>query len=441
MKKGILLFLAIATAGLTNAQLIEKNDYPTFPVDKTQKIDVMKHAFNTYRDLHSEWYAPYAAYANSVNGEDFSTSITLVYPDSNLVQISDNQGSKSITNVWAHSVGDMIDVQDLNYSFTDAEPLSKFNSFTIDSMFFRYAYVRNVDSIMVGGVMTKLVDTLTLQLYNESASVFGNAVFPDGDRVAYAAPLEQDHVTALGLNAFKTIQIPLDENDSTVMGETGWRNRLMSLEIGGAIDASASPRGVNFGYTLTFHSDKPSTLGDTMFNRYDNSSYLTAHEGITNKHNYFGVIRYANDGDRILRSTTYNNAFNSTSGVRYGQSPASGWTDYIPSLSQWGFMGMKLTTQTLSVDDIDSKGFGLGQAYPNPVNSGDAINVDFELGNATKASVSLMDINGRVIATVQVNGTQGLNTAKLSTANLATGVYMYSLTAANFTATKKFMVH
>jgi hypothetical protein len=41
-----------------------------------------------------------------------------------------------------------------------------------------------------------------------------------------------------------------------------------------------------------------------------------------------------------------------------------------------------------------------------------------------------MGINGRVIETVQVNGTQGINTAKLSTANLATGVvYLYSSTA------------
>ena len=224
------------------------------------------------------------------------------------------------------------------------------------------------------------------------------------------------------------------------MGETGWRNKLMMLDIGVDIDWAANPRSLISGYSVTFKPAIPSNLGDTMFNRYDNTSYLTAHDGITNKHNYFGVIRYSNDGDRIIRTSTYNNAYTSTSTVRYGQTNSGGWTDYIPSLSQWGSAGFKMTTQTLSLKDVDNNGYGLGQAYPNPANSGDAINVEFELGNATNASVSLMDINGRVIETVEVFGAQGLNTVKLSTGNLASGVYLYSLNAANYTATKKLMV-
>ena len=429
---------------LINAQLIKNNDYPTFPIDKVQMLDLSKNSFNTYRDIRSAWYAPYAAYVNSVNGENFSPTITLVAQDSNLVTISPDQGGlKSIKNMWAHSVGDMMDPLDLNYSFTDAEPLSKFTSYTIDSIFFRYAYIRNVDSIMNGGSMRKMIDTVVLQIYDATVSIFDTAVFKGGDRVVYGSPAGQDHLTGLGLNAIKTIKIPLDEKDSTIMAKTGWKNKLMYLPI----DINFRPPGrlskgsSSIAYTLTFKSDKHAPLGDTAFNVYD-SSFLTAHVGITNKHNYFGVVRYQNNGYRILREDTYNNAFTSTKDVRYGQTTPDSFQNYIPNLSQWGFMGFmgfKLTFP-VSINEINKNGYGLGQAYPNPIHSGDIINVNFELGHATIAVVSLMNINGRVIETIQVNGTQGINTAKLSTANLATGIYLYSLTAKNFTATKKFMV-
>ena len=51
-----------------------------------------------------------------------------------------------------------------------------------------------------------------------------------------------------------------------------------------------------------------------------------------------------------------------------------------------------------------------------------------------------MDINGRVIETVEVYGAQGLNTVQFSTVNLAPGVYLYSLNAGKYSKTKKLIV-
>ena len=72
---------------------------------------------------------------------------------------------------------------------------------------------------------------------------------------------------------------------------------------------------------------------------------------------------------RLSNWITTTTTSSAPSWLRYGQSQ-NGWSDYVVGNAfqntLYGIYGMHLTTQTLSVDDIDANGFGLGDAYPKP---------------------------------------------------------------------------
>jgi hypothetical protein len=84
--------------------------------------------------------------------------------------------------------------------------------------------------------------------------------------------------------------------------------------------------------------------------------------------------------------------------------------------------------------------FELGQNSPNPFTA--TTMIQFELPSAAKATLTIQDIQGRVILSRTIDAAAGMNAATLESKELkgATGVLMYTLTAGDFTATKKMVV-
>lgn len=82
--------------------------------------------------------------------------------------------------------------------------------------------------------------------------------------------------------------------------------------------------------------------------------------------------------------------------------------------------------------------FTLEQNYPNPFNAQTAFS--FNLPAASDVSLKVYDLLGREVATV-VNGAMnaGAHTVNWSAEGLATGVYMYTLTAGEFSQSKKLL--
>ncbi len=97
-----------------------------------------------------------------------------------------------------------------------------------------------------------------------------------------------------------------------------------------------------------------------------------------------------------------------------------------------------VTSVTNNVANIVTD-YSLGQNYPNPFNPTTQINYDLPFdGNV---SIKLYDMTGREVMTL-INEVKpaGYYTVNLNAANLSSGVYFYTLSANNFTATKKLMV-
>lgn len=75
--------------------------------------------------------------------------------------------------------------------------------------------------------------------------------------------------------------------------------------------------------------------------------------------------------------------------------------------------------------------------FPNP--AADVINVAFESNNSVYV-ISVLDIQGRVIANQVIDGVNGAQTAVFSTENMSKGSYIVSISSNGFTTTKNVVV-
>ena len=83
--------------------------------------------------------------------------------------------------------------------------------------------------------------------------------------------------------------------------------------------------------------------------------------------------------------------------------------------------------------------FELSQNYPNPFNP--TTNVEFGIPDLGYVSLKVYNASGKEVATlVNEVKTAGYYTVNFNASNLSSGVYFYSLSVNNFTATKKMML-
>jgi hypothetical protein len=85
------------------------------------------------------------------------------------------------------------------------------------------------------------------------------------------------------------------------------------------------------------------------------------------------------------------------------------------------------------------KSFGLLQNYPNPFNPSTTIR--YELPRTSHVTLTVYDLLGREVATL-VDGLEepGYKSVQFNAGNLASGVYLYRLTAGDFVQTRKLLV-
>jgi hypothetical protein len=97
------------------------------------------------------------------------------------------------------------------------------------------------------------------------------------------------------------------------------------------------------------------------------------------------------------------------------------------------------STAVEPVKGILPQNYALGQNYPNPFNPTTVISYQLPVAGTVRLVVS--DLLGREVATL-VNEAQqpGRHSARFNAANLTSGVYFYTLTAGDFTATKKLIL-
>ncbi|MCH8568380.1 MAG: T9SS type A sorting domain-containing protein [Balneolales bacterium] len=103
------------------------------------------------------------------------------------------------------------------------------------------------------------------------------------------------------------------------------------------------------------------------------------------------------------------------------------------------FMGVMPTGGAVSIGDDTlalPAGFELSQNYPNPFNP--TTNISFSLPEASQVAITVYNTMGQRVGTIRNEMfAAGRHTVTWDAAGLASGVYMYKLSADNFTKTKK----
>jgi hypothetical protein len=88
---------------------------------------------------------------------------------------------------------------------------------------------------------------------------------------------------------------------------------------------------------------------------------------------------------------------------------------------------------------IAEAAFELKQNMPNPF-KGETM-IGFNLAEASKATLTINDVTGRVLKVVRGEYAKGANQISINSKDLpASGVLYYTLTAGEYTATKKMII-
>lgn len=168
------------------------------------------------------------------------------------------------------------------------------------------------------------------------------------------------------------------------------------------------------------------------------------------------TVRWATDGESnnkgfdLLRSTDginwqtiafINGAGNSSSIKNYSYvdlnlSPKR----YYYRLKQIDFDGKYKISATVSAVIDGKASFSLAQNFPNPTVGGETT-IQFTLAAATKVSLSLYDMHGRLVRVLATGAKDaGTHAIPVNTGSLTSGVYYYKLQAGDFSDVKKMTI-
>ena len=113
-----------------------------------------------------------------------------------------------------------------------------------------------------------------------------------------------------------------------------------------------------------------------------------------------------------------------------------GYNPWSLQLSKYSLPGITAVKEESS--RIPEK-FSLSQNYPNPFNP--STDISFSVPQSGEVTLKIYDLLGREVATLinkELNA--GTYSTKFEAGNLASGVYIYRLSARNFSSTKKMVL-
>jgi hypothetical protein len=110
------------------------------------------------------------------------------------------------------------------------------------------------------------------------------------------------------------------------------------------------------------------------------------------------------------------------------------------ALGTWQYLSAVVTQIPTSVENpgvVNS--FNLEQNYPNPFNP--STTIKYSVAERSNVAIKVYDMLGKEVASL-VNTVKdaGSYEVDFSAQNLASGMYVYSITAGNFTSSKKMML-
>ncbi|MDG2455069.1 MAG: T9SS type A sorting domain-containing protein [Bacteroidia bacterium] len=391
---------------------------------------------NKMKADYSNWKFPVDAIEQLTSLDRF---VNFLFQDSTVQFVSDDGTARF--NTWV-SVGAAFTPNDENIELSDDNiKLSRYNEYTVDSLYFPYLYVRYVDSMDVAGSMTEVVDTLIVQFFKSGNLASGSFTPPGQETELYMKP---DNWTTSLLGSNNTsyeIKIPLRGEDSTSRpSANGWgsRGRVVALPNGFDINSDAATEALAFtnavGYSMTYKTMLDYEFGDT----------IEARNGaeITNKLNYFGHSMFINSSVEVKQTEYINNSWWVPNTIAAGENQ-NGWENSVAGNAyfddRYVNYAFHISTTSLGTEELNNNvTFGV---YPNPVSSTEILKADFNLVNGTDVTIEIYDLLGNKVKEV-VNGyyAGGEHKVNVNITDLSAGMYVYSVKAGSSVVAKKITI-
>lgn len=381
----------------------------------------------------SEWYNPLDILANG----DFKTYVGFMMFDS-LANYKDVSGVASQGRTL-QGVGTIIDPKDdaIDLGADPTIKMSKFTNYSVDSINFRYSYVRRVDSTADGlGNKVAIVDTLFVYYFSGSQitkrpknTTWGSAPY---------GYLGYDFVKRRPTNYLSIDTVLLtSEYNTKAPSTTGWSSAEISLKPNVPINVNSNG-GSNannlVGYAFFF---KNGTTYDNTYTYEDrrDSALTTGNKWV----NYFLYRFGANEGTDLV-STFYNASLMVPQEFSY--KVTNGWNGWVTGLAynnnQYIDAGVKLSSINIGVKEVPNS-FSLGDAFPNP--SSNDVTITFDLKSNNNVSIKLVNLVGQEVMNIANDKfSAGANEVKFNVSNLTGGVYFYTMTVDGVSQSQKIMI-
>jgi hypothetical protein len=370
-----------------------------------------------------EWYSYQAALSENGEAITYFTGTSMM-PDSLAVQIFRDENDNPYTDhVGVFSVGQVFDPTSEHFALIpETPPLSRFNAYTVDSIAFFYKYMN---------VNPGVTDTILVQFFNNS-DVAGLTWQSDQSRTA--APTYTPAINRSS-NATNEIKIPISEStDGFYSTSIGSFSGVVEVATGLSTTGGSSLTA----FTVSYIPGMTYEFGDTLVN----DSLVT---GDTKINTFMPLIvrQGTVNNPAFLADSTMNHGVFAFTNQRYGTPAAQWYFPYNPPNNlarQFVYSLFKLSSPNVSVGDLTSNGYGLGNAYPNPASVNAEVNIPFSIGEAGTVTIEMFDLVGKSITASTTKLNAGSHVETLSTNNLNAGIYLYTITSGDYTASKKFTI-
>lgn len=389
--------------------------------------------------LIEDWYRFVDDWRALNGGFSNTNSFFSMFPDTFVKNISLDETTNQPSTAWQgwHSIGAMFDPNDASWSDANLSGLRDWFGYTVDSIFFTYGYFRYTDE--------SIVDTLIIQIYNADKVTDGSFTSTNSQ----FGVVEYDQDAGLGTNYNQTIKVPINSADSNALREDG---TFFAKTFAVDIDDLQVPADGSCAATITYKPGMDYEFGDTLF--YDEDLADFGINPPKKRFNRFGMLaavqtpNYSplgsqNNGLFIVRWNRYDDAFTGGSAFMNDKYYPNLFGNQNEDFGYYPYIAFKVNaTYNTSAPELTlDNGFGLGNVYPNPANINDQMGLSFAVNSQERVTIDMFDLTGKKVKTI-TNGVfeKGEHNITFDIDGLNPGMYIYTMTAGNYTNSHKFNV-
>jgi len=433
MKKIITLLVVIFFTGSLFSQVALNLPEKDIAL-KFQNAKINKTFFkNGFKATNERWYN----FGETMDIFYGNTSVLFgnnLFPDTTILV---DYGTSGFSGPWIHMLGDVLDVKSSFFNDVTLHPgelaMGAQSTYNVDSIGILCYYERNMAD-------PNIVDTLLIEV-----TVNNN--------------LQTPYFAASGINTnlgADTVYVHLINYSQPTNTLNYTTKKQYKFPLTAQFFADSLDNG--FHYVEVSTADLPTvTAGKyvaTALSFIPGYTWVANVDTLTQKNRFFFVsFKEQEDMFPVYVKRDFNISYIIPQDVRYND--AGSWNGYfVPSYAYMGttadysyehhLVYYKTTCATNCgevgmAQTVNNATTSLGDAYPNPALNNMSINIPLSV-NTNNATLTVKNILGQIIT--QYNSFNlGNNEITISTSNLSSGIYLYTLEAGNQIITKKFTVN